>query len=92
MAFENIPLNLEILAEEAAEVIQIKSKIIRFGLDNFNPETGENNLDALTKEIGHFLAMVEILGKNGVLDSDKISQSMSHKIKKLAKFYPNKGE
>jgi len=32
--FSDIDQNLEILAEECAEVIQIKSKIVRFGMDD----------------------------------------------------------
>ena len=54
-------LNLEILAEEASEVIEAfsrivrrKSKIARFGLTDHHPENRTLNNEALEEEIGPF--------------------------------------
>ncbi len=85
--FTNDALNLEILAEEAAEVSQIKSKIIRFGLDDTYPERGKSNRHALEEEVGHFLAMVDILVIRGVITTDGIEKGREQKITKLPKWY-----
>jgi hypothetical protein len=47
---------LELLAEEAAEVIQMVMKIQRHGYESYHPENpGTSNRQLLEKEIGHFL-------------------------------------
>jgi len=91
--FNNIPLNLEILAEECAEIIKIKSKIIRFGLEETHPNDDTvTNKDKLEKEIGHFLLIMEILISNGVVTKKGIDAGMDHKLDKLPKWYTYKGE
>lgn len=92
MKFDNERLNLEILAEEAAEVIRIKSKCIRFGMDDFHPKNGMPNRESLAEEIGHFIAMVEILIENGTIKEGLISQAINNKKQNLKKWYtmPNK--
>jgi NTP pyrophosphatase (non-canonical NTP hydrolase) len=65
-----------ILGEEAAEVIQETSKIIRFGLD-------ENRLNNLEKEIGDMLAMIDLLESHGVIDSTRLEAAKHAKIVKL---------
>jgi len=85
--FDNIAANLEILAEEAAEIIQIKSKIMRFGLSDFHPKNKLMNQDKLEEEVGHFLAMVEILVNNKVLTDAGLMKAKYAKFKKLPKWY-----
>lgn len=85
--FNDLTLNLEILAEEAAEIIQIKSKIVRFGLDDYHPKNGIVNRAKLEEEIGHFLAMVEILQIGGVINSLAVEAGKQAKFKKLPKWY-----
>lgn len=62
---------LDILQEEAAEVIQIISKIKRFGLYSYNPNDLEKttNIAHLSVEIGDFVAIVDLLTR-GELNSD----------------------
>ena len=75
----------EDLAEEAAEVIHIKSKIIRFGLkDKFGGETGQRRLGC---EIGNLLAMVELLVLDGAVLAQDIEDGMARKTESLKEGY-----
>lgn len=85
--FSDIDQNLEILAEECAEVIQIKSKIVRFGMDDVWPARGMSNREALAQELGDVLALVEVLIGNGVLSLDGLTAAKARKIEKLGKWY-----
>jgi NTP pyrophosphatase (non-canonical NTP hydrolase) len=85
--FPHVSINLEILAEECAEVIQIKSKIVRFGFDDQHP-TYPTNRARLEEEIGHVFAMVEILIANGEITQSGIDAGKLHKLNKLKGWYP----
>lgn len=87
MKFDDEKLNLEILAEEAAEVIRIKSKCIRFGMDDYHPKNGMPNRQSLAEEIGHFLAMVGLLVKNGTISEDEITKAVNQKLSNLERWY-----
>lgn len=78
--FNNTDLNLELLAEESAEIVHAKAKIFRFGLT-------EENLDRLNAEVGDILAIVDILVDTKVLDRDKLSKASRDKLAKLQTFY-----
>jgi NTP pyrophosphatase (non-canonical NTP hydrolase) len=85
--FNNLPLNLEILAEEAAEVAQAKSKLIRFGLDHKHPTTGESAMRVLEQEVGDFLAIVDCLIEHGQFDSGRLEAAKKRKLEKMAHWY-----
>lgn len=85
--FDNEVLNLEHLAEEAAEVVRIKSKCIRFGMDDYHPKNGQVNRVALAHEIGHFLKLVEILISHGSIKEEDVLKGKAEKAKNLAKWY-----
>jgi hypothetical protein len=85
--FDNEKMNLEHLAEEAAEVIRIKSKCIRFGMDDYHPKNGQSNRIALAKEIGHFLKLVDILIEHGTILESDILIGKNEKAENLAKWY-----
>lgn len=70
---------LTVLAEECAEVSQVRCKIDRFGLST-NPWTGVHNREALENEIGDIFAAVEALRRLGVVDGDRISARMRWKL------------
>ena len=78
--FNNIRTTLEILSEECAEVIKVKSKIIRFG-------GSERQIRKLSQEIGDVMAMVDILIANGIIDRAMIEEAKQKKFKKLLTFY-----
>lgn len=85
--FTDIPKNLEILAEECAEVIRIKSKIVRFGIDNYHPKNGAPNRQAFEIECGHVLAMIEILTENGILTSQGLQAAKELKKETMRGWY-----
>ena len=85
--FDDIPQNLEILAEECAEVIQMKSKITRFGIDDYHPKNKMPNREAFEQEIGDVLAMIEILIGNGILTKKGLADAKQRKLDKLGKWY-----
>ena len=87
LQFKNLRLNLEILAEECAEVSQIKSKIIRFGIDDVYPARGHSNRDALAEECGHVLAMVRILTVQGIIDGGNVEKAAQAKLDRLPDWY-----
>lgn len=95
--FDDDKLTLEILAEEASEIIQAKSKIIRFGLkDSFN-ETNrpdQTNVEKLETEIIHFMAVVDVLISRGIINLtniDKIKYDKWDKMKKWNSYTGTKG-
>lgn len=69
---------LVITQEECAEVIQVISKIFRFGLDE--------NDHRLEDEIGDLLCMIELLVNLGVVRPDKLDLAKRVKAEKLKKW------
>lgn len=69
---------LVITQEECAEVIQVISKIFRFGLDE--------NDHRLEDEIGDLLCMIELLVNLGVVKSNKLDLAKRVKAEKLKKW------
>ncbi|MCP4368294.1 MAG: SDR family oxidoreductase [Deltaproteobacteria bacterium] len=88
--FPDNKLNLEKLAEEAAEVIQAKSKIIFFGLkdvyNNTKDHPDQSNVEKLEEEIGHFQAVVDVLIANGIVRPEKIEEAKPAKWDKMFKW------
>lgn len=78
---------LDILQEEAAEVIQAVSKIRRFGWDNNHPDSpDQNNLEHLEEELGDMQAMIEILMELDVASWGNVTVAKRAKIEKLKKW------
>lgn len=72
-AFPDDALTMEHLAEEAAEVIQMKSKVIRFGLeDEWPKESGQTNRKKLVEELGHLLAVIDVLKARGIVTQEEM--------------------
>jgi NTP pyrophosphatase (non-canonical NTP hydrolase) len=83
---ENNNQVMDILQEEAAEVIQAVSKIRRFGIDNAKPGTDYSNRAHLEEELGDMLAMIDILLINSVVSWGNLHQAKRAKIEKLKKW------
>jgi NTP pyrophosphatase (non-canonical NTP hydrolase) len=77
---------MDILQEEAAEVIQAVSKIRRFGIDNSKPGTDYSNRQHLEEELGDMLAMIDILMINDVVSWSNLHRAKRAKIEKLKKW------
>lgn len=67
---------LTILAEECAEVIQMCSKIKRFGLDVQNKEL-------LTKELADLQCMIDLVYEYKIIDNTRTVNLIDNKRKKL---------
>jgi len=87
LSFNNSFLNLEILAEEAAEIIQAKSKVARFGWSGREPGCELTNRERLAEEIGDLLAVVDILKASTLLPEAHTEKGYNKKLKKLPKYY-----
>lgn len=79
---------LHILQEEAAEVIQIVSKIFRFGYNSYHPNDPDkiSNIDNLEQEIADFIVLVDVLNSYGIVSWERISEKKMNKLSQLAKY------
>lgn len=75
---------LVILQEECAEVIQVISKIHRFGMDGKYGD--KTNNQRLVQEVGDVFALVAYLIERNVIDEDSITSAAEKKQNKLKKF------
>lgn len=75
-----------ILQEECAEVIVAASKLLRFGIGNTNPTTGEINTTELSLEIGDLEWMLLLVEEKGITDKPVIRAGMKRKRERLARF------
>ncbi len=73
---------LTIVQEECAEVIQVISKVKRFGIDNTHLKSGITNRARLTEEVGDLLAVLDILLDEAV-DKKEIEEAKKAKREKL---------
>jgi len=79
--------NLILLMEECAEVTQICAKILRFGIDDMNPNNQKINRQLLEEELGDVQAIIGILIENQYVRPMQISIHELKKLKKLEKWY-----
>ena len=77
---------MDILQEEAAEVIQAVSKVRRFGWDNSHPDSEQTNLEHLEEELGDMQAMIEILMELDIVSWGNVTVAKRAKIEKLKKW------
>ena len=68
-----------ITMEECAELIQELSKNIRFGWSY-------TNKDRLTQEVGDVVCMINLLQKQGFINSIDVAKAAQRKIQKLQKW------
>ena len=79
---------LYLLMEECGELIQACSKVLRHGLESFNPAElhGPNNSDNLHKETGDVMAAVHILQEEGVLDKNIVRLRKHDKMRSVKQY------
>ena len=70
-----------IVQEECGEVVQVISKILRFG---FNEEF--KNQERLTQEIGDLVACITLLQASGIVDKTEMELAVENKILKLKRW------
>jgi NTP pyrophosphatase (non-canonical NTP hydrolase) len=78
---------LVILAEECAEVQQVASKSIRFGIDAVYQDV--SNRTRLEQELGDFMAMFKLVLEEAHLSGDHIMECAEAKLIKVEKFMTN---
>ena len=88
MRMNNNHDTLNLLMEECAEVIQACSKIIRFGPDNFHPDTKVPNQEQLEKELGDVMCLINLLN----LDYEELELHSRVKRRKLCEITPRTRE
>ena len=89
----DLSYNLNLLSEEASEVIQAVSKITRFGEMSISPYENRANIFLLIKEINDFMAVVELLQEHygvPILCKDQIDKKKA-KIKEYKIYSQNEG-
>ena len=89
----DLSYNLNLLSEEASEVIQAVSKIIRFGEMSVSPYENRANIFLLIKEINDFMAVVELLQEHygvPILCKDQIDKKKA-KIAEYKIYSQNEG-
>lgn len=74
---------MNIAQEECAEVIQMISKVRRFGIDTIHLKEGVPNRAMLTEEIGDLLCMVELLVEHNVITAQGLEAAKQAKFEKL---------
>ena len=75
--------------EECAEVQQAISKCLRFGLDNYNPDTKVKNKIDVVCEFWQLVAVIEKLQNDGVLPTfslTAVKQIKEDKLKNVEKY------
>lgn len=88
--FKDEKLNLQLLQEELAELIQITSKWVRFGPDATNRE-GETVRERFKTELCDVIAILTTLmcgSKTYELHEEEFEEKLTKKLEKLKKYYP----
>jgi len=88
MSFSNLKSDTEerlaILLEEMGEAQQIIGKILRHGLRSSHPHFGDvPNIELLEKELGHVLAVIDLMVRGGELRGAELKRHADEKIVKL---------
>ena len=76
---------LTILVEEAAEIIQAATKLLRFGKEN-RPDTGVSNSEVLSMETGELLHVTDLVVDAGLMHMRMIDNGRRRKIERLAHY------
>jgi len=79
---------LAVLAEELGEVQQVIGKILRHGMDSFNPldDSEETNRTKLEKELADVNLIVLHMISQGDVNEDHINWNTHNKVEKINKW------
>jgi len=81
---------LGVLQEECAEVIQIISKIRRFGINSYNPAIPEEgtNFELLNLEVADVLSLIEMVkeSRNSPLNEEILHKRIDYKKLKVTRY------
>jgi NTP pyrophosphatase (non-canonical NTP hydrolase) len=74
---------LNITQEECGELIQVISKVRRFGIDEIHLKDRIPNRQRLAEEIGDVACMIQLLVEFGIVDVEAVESAMQKKVEKL---------
>lgn len=74
---------LNIAQEECAELIQIISKVRRFGIDEYHLKDSIPNRQRLAEEAGDVLCMIMLMIEEGIISQEDVEQARNNKVEKL---------
>ena len=74
---------LRIAQEECGEVVQMVSKVCRFGLDQQHLKDDKPNRERLTEEFGDLACMIKLAVQFGIITEDGLLEASSKKEEKL---------
>ena len=79
---------LEILAEEAAEIVQEKSKIFRFGMSAYSwHDTTKTHTQCLEQELGDIVALIDLIVEANIgVTAEGIAAASARKKEKVPKW------
>ena len=79
---------LALLAEEAAEIVQLVSKIIRFGKDSYHPNdpSETSNIELLEMECSHIFVAIHLLAQEDDINALKLNDHFDKKVTSINKF------
>ena len=79
---------IALCAEECGEAIQAAMKILRHGLETFDPgaDHGRNNRDDLERELGQVLAAMDILWRQGLIRPEGIKRARNEKLRTVGNY------
>ena len=84
---------LGVLQEECAELIQIISKIRRFGINSYNPGNPDEgtNFELLNLETGDVLSLIEMVkeSENSPLNEEILQKRINYKKSKVVRYIRN---
>ena len=87
--FNNLPAapaeRLAMLSEEAGEIIQAIGKVFRHGYESTHPNGGPTNREALAREVGDFLGVMDAMCRAGDLDREAVE---NHRADKWQRAWP----
>jgi NTP pyrophosphatase (non-canonical NTP hydrolase) len=73
---------IALCAEECGEAVQAAMKILRHGLECYDPGATHtrNNRQDLERELGQVLAAIEVLKANGIVFADGLAEAKKDKL------------
>lgn len=74
---------LRIMQEECGEVVQMVSKVCRFGVDQRHLKADKANRDKLTEEIGDMACMIKLAVQFGIITEEGLLNASIAKEEKL---------
>ena len=90
MKLDNKEMNLNLLQEECAELIQALSKIRRFDLDFVNPIDGVSNRDSLIQEMADVRLFLAAVREDYNITQGELWDAVKRKEIKLKTWYNKK--